>query len=162
MAIKSQKDFFSGLMFVSLGLAFAIGSRSYNLGDGARMGPGYFPFLLGIVLGLIGLVVLFKSLVYETADGDKVGRWAWRPLSLVIAANLVFGVLLGGLPSIGLRPLGLVVAIFALTIIASLADGKFHLRSVLTLASVLALGSYLTFIVLLKLNLSVWPTFISG
>jgi hypothetical protein len=80
----------------------------------------------------------------------------------VIAANLVFGVLLGGLPSIGLRPMGLIVAIFALTIIASLADGKFHLRGVLILAAVLALGSYLTFIVLLKLNLSVWPTFISG
>jgi hypothetical protein len=126
------------------------------------MGPGYFPFLLGSVLGLIGVVVLFKSLVYATPDGDKVGRWAWRPLSLVIAANLVFGVLLGGLPSIGLRPMGLIVAIFALTIIASLADGKFHLRGVLILAAVLALGSYLTFIVLLKLNLSVWPTFISG
>ena len=50
MGIRSQKDFFSGLMFVVVGIAFAIGSGAYTIGDGARMGPGYFPRLLGIVL----------------------------------------------------------------------------------------------------------------
>lgn len=157
MQIKSQKDFFSGLMFMAAGVVFAWGSSSYTVGTGARMGPGYFPLLLGVVLTLLGGVVTFKAMVVETVDGDKVGRWAWRPLLCIIAANLIFGVLLGGLPSIGLPSMGLVAAIFALTIVASLADGRFHTRDVLVLAAVLALGSYAVFIGLLKLQLPVWP-----
>ncbi len=162
MIIKSQKDFFSGLMFSCVGLAFAVGSQNYKLGTAARMGPGYFPLMLGIVLALLGAAIALKSMVVATADGDKVGKWAWRPLFYVIAANLAFGVLLGGLPSIGLQPMGMVAAIYALTLIASLADGKFHWREVLILATVLTLGSYATFILLLKLQLPVWPTFITG
>jgi hypothetical protein len=162
MQIKSQKDFFSGLMFMAAGLAFAWGAGKYNIGNGARMGAGYFPMLLGLVLTALGGVVTFKSLVVETVDGDKVGRWAWRPLGCIIAANLAFGVLLGGLPSIGLPSMGLVAAIFALTIIASLASGRFQTRDVLLLAAALALGSYAVFIVLLKLQLPVWPAMLAG
>ncbi|MGI9133112.1 MAG: tripartite tricarboxylate transporter TctB family protein, partial [Rhodoferax sp.] len=131
MNIKSQKDFFSGLMFIVIGGAFAWGAASYSIGTGARMGPGYFPLVLGVLLALLGAVILFKALVVETVDGDQVGTWVWRPLVCVIAANVAFGILLGGLPSIGLPSMGLVVAIFALTIIASLADGRFHTRDVL-------------------------------
>ena len=162
MHIKSQKDFFSGLLFVCIGVAFAWGATTYNVGEGARMGPGYFPLMLGIVLALIGTVVLFTSLVVETESGDKIGKWAWRPLFFIILANLMFGVLLAGLPSIGLPGMGLIAAIFGLTIIASLADGHFHTRDILILATVLAIGSYLAFIVLLKLQIPVWPSFISG
>jgi hypothetical protein len=160
--IKSQKDFFSGLLFVGVGVAFAWGATTYNVGEGARMGPGYFPLMLGIVLALIGAVVLFTSLVVETEGGDRIGKWAWRPLFFIILANLAFGVLLAGLPSIGLPGMGLIAAIFGLTIIASMADGHFHTRDILILAVVLAIGSYLAFIVLLKLQIPVWPTFISG
>jgi len=160
--IKSQKDFFSGLLFVGVGVAFAWGATTYNVGEGARMGPGYFPLMLGIVLALIGAVVLFTSLVVETENGDKIGKWAWRPLFFIILANLAFGVLLAGLPSIHLPGMGLIAAIFGLTIIASMADGHFHTRDILILSAVLAIGSYLAFIVLLKLQIPVWPTFISG
>lgn len=162
MIIKSQKDFFSGLMFSCVGLAFAVGSQNYSVGSAARMGPGYFPRMLGIVLALLGVVIAVTSMVGHVQDGDKVGKWAWRPLFYIIAANVTFGVLLGGLPSIGLEPMGMVGAIYALAIISSLADGKFHLREVLILATVLALGSYATFILLLKLQLPVWPSFITG
>ena len=162
MQIKSQKDFFSGLLFILIGIAFAWGATTYNVGEGARMGPGYFPLMLGIVLALIGAVVLFTSLVVETEGGDRIGKWAWRPLFFIILANLAFGVLLGGLPSIGLPSMGLVAAIYGLTIIASMADGHFHTRDILILATVLAVGSYLAFIVLLKLQIPVWPSFISG
>ena len=162
MHIKSQKDFFSGLLFVCVGVAFAWGATTYNVGAGARMGPGYFPLMLGIVLTLIGAVVLFTSLVVETEGGDKIGKWAWRPLFFIIAANLAFGVLLGGLPSIRVPAMGLIAAIFGLTIISSMADGHFHTRDILILAAVLAIGSYLAFIVLLKLQIPVWPSFITG
>jgi len=162
MLIKSQKDFFSGLMFTVVGGGFAWGATNYSVGTGARMGPGYFPMLLGIVLAVLGLFVIFYSLVEHTEDGEKVGSFAWKPLAYILGANLVFGVLLGGLPSIGLPPMGLILAIYALVLIASLAGENFRLRDVLLLASILAVGSYLAFIVLLKLQMPVWPTFIAG
>jgi hypothetical protein len=160
--IKSQKDFFSGLMFLAVGIAFAWGATTYNVGDGARMGPGYFPLMLGIVMAVLGAVVTFKALVVETEGGDKIGSWAWKPLVFIIGANLAFGVLLGGLPSIGVPAMGLIIAIYALTILSSLAGERFKLRDVLILATILSVGSYLAFIVLLKLQIQVWPSFITG
>ena len=162
MRIKSQADFYSGVMFTAVGGAFAIGSTSYNIGDGARMGPGYFPLMLGVLLAFLGIVIMFQALVVETMDGDKIGRWAWKPLAYVLGANLAFGVLLGGLPSIGLPAMGMILAIYALTIISSMAGSHFKLRDVLILATILAAGSYVAFIWALKLQIQVWPTFISG
>jgi hypothetical protein len=162
MKIKSQKDFFSGVMFSAIGVAFAWGATTYTVGEGARMGPGYFPLMLGIVLAILGLVIVFESLVVETEDGEPVGRWAWRPLGYIIGANVAFGVLLGGLPRFGIPAMGMIVAIYALVALASLAGDKFKLRDVLILATVLAIGSYLAFIVLLKLQIPVWPSFIAG
>jgi Tripartite tricarboxylate transporter TctB family len=160
--LKSQKDFFSGLMFGAVGGAFAWGATTYNVGSGARMGPGYFPLMLGVVLALMGVVIMFQAVTIETEDGAPIGKWAWRPLAYVLGANLAFGVLLGGLPSIGVPAMGMIIAIYALTIISSLAGENFKLRDVLILATILAVGSYLAFIVLLKLQIQVWPTFITG
>jgi hypothetical protein len=160
--IKSQKDFFSGLMFTVVGVAFAWGASGYNVGTGARMGPGYFPLMLGVVLAILGGMIMFKALVVETEDGDKIGKWAWKPLGFIIGANVLFGILLGGLPSIGVPAMGLIAAIFGLTIVASLAGDSFKLKEVLILAGILALGSYLAFVMLLKLQFPVWPTFIAG
>ncbi|MFO1279347.1 MAG: tripartite tricarboxylate transporter TctB family protein [Burkholderiaceae bacterium] len=162
MKIKSQKDFFSGLMFTGVGAAFAVGATSYTVGTGARMGPGYFPLMLGVLLAILGAVVMFKSLVVETQDGDKIGAFAWKPLFFIIASNLLFGVLLGGLPSIKVPAMGMIAAIFGLTIVASLAGERFNLKEVLILSTILSIGSYLAFIVLLKLQFPVWPTFITG
>jgi hypothetical protein len=162
VSIKSQKDFFSGLMFLVVGAAFAWGATSYSVGTGARMGPGYFPLLLGVLLAILGGVVMFYSLVVETPNGDKVGSFAWRPIGCILGSNLAFGILLGGLPSIKLPSMGLIVAIYALVLIASKAGDNYRLRDVLILSTILAVGSYLAFIVLLKLQMPVWPTFIAG
>ena len=89
MNIKSQKDFFAGLFYTVAGAAFAYGATNYNVGTGARMGPGYFPLLLGILLAIIGAFVMFKSLTVETQDGEKIGKWAWKPLLFIIAGNLL-------------------------------------------------------------------------
>ncbi len=149
-------------MFTAVGVAFAWGATTYSVGSGARMGPGYFPLMLGVVLALIGVVIMFTGLVVETEKGDKIGRWAWKPLAFVLGANLVFGILLGGINKIGLPPLGLMAAIYALVFIASMAGDRVNFKHVFILATVLAIGSYLAFIVLLKLQMPVWPTFISG
>jgi hypothetical protein len=160
--IKSQKDFFAGLMFMVVGVAFAWGATTYSVGSGARMGPGYFPLMLGILLALIGSVITFKAMVVETEGGDKIGAWAWKPLFFILAANFVFGILLGGLPSIGLPAMGMILGIYALVIISSLAGNEFSLKGVLGLSTILAIGSYLAFVVLLKLQFPVWPSFITG
>ncbi|MBC7610670.1 MAG: tripartite tricarboxylate transporter TctB family protein [Polaromonas sp.] len=162
MNIKSQKDFFSGLMFMGTGVAFAWGATTYNVGSGARMGPGYFPLMLGVLMVILGTVITFKSLVVETEGGDKIGKWAWKPLVYIIAANLMFGVLLGGLPSIKLPAMGLILAIYALTFISSMAEAGWKVKNTFVLATVLAAGSYLAFVVVLKLQFAVWPTFITG
>ncbi|NMM75470.1 hypothetical protein B2J86_05400 [Acidovorax sp. SRB_14] len=162
MKIKSQKDFFSGLMFMGVGGAFAIGATTYNVGSGARMGPGYFPLILGILLAILGVIITFKATVVETEDGDKVGKWAWKQIFFILASNFAFGILLAGLPSIGVPAMGLIVAIYGLTFIASLAGDQFHAKSVFVLATVLAIGSYVAFVWALKLQFPVWPSFISG
>ena len=162
MNIKSQKDFFSGLMFTAVGVAFAWGATKYSLGTAARMGPGYFPTMLGVLMAILGGVIIFKSLVVETEDGDKVGSWAWKPLLFIIAANLLFGLMLGGLPKIKLPAFGLIVGIYVLTFVASLAGDEFKFKEVAVLATILAIMSYLAFIVLLKLQFPVWPAFITG
>lgn len=162
MKIKSQKDFFAGLMFMTVGVAFAWGATSYNIGEGARMGPGYFPLMLGILLAIMGLAIIFEALVVETEDGEKIGAIAWKPLSYIIGANLAFGLLLGGLPKLGIPAMGLIAAIYALVFISSLAGDRFSAKEVGILATVLAVVSYFTFVWALKLQFPVWPAFISG
>ena len=162
MNIKSQKDFFSGLMFMGVGVAFAWGATTYKVGEGARMGPGYFPLMLGVLMAVLGMAITFKSLVVETVGGDKIGRWAWKPLVFIIAANLVFGVFLGGLPGIKLPAMGLIAGIYALTFIASMAETGWKVKNTFILATVLAVGSYIAFVLVLKLQFAVWPAFITG
>ena len=162
MNLKNQKDFFSGLLFMAIGVSFAWSASRYTIGSAAKMGPGYFPLLLGALLTVLGGVLVYKALVFETEDGGRIGAWAWRPVGFVVLANLVFGVMIGGLSWVGVPPMGLVLAIFALTVLAAKAGSTFRWKEVLVLAGVLALGSYLTFIVLLKLQLAIWPAFASA
>lgn len=162
MRIKSQRDFFAGLMFSAVGVAFAWGATTYSIGQGARMGPGYFPLMLGILLAILGLVIVFGALVVETEDGEPVGRIAWKPLGFIIGSNILFGVLLAGVPSLGIPAFGLVVAIYGLTFVSAMAGDEFKAREVAVLATILAIGSYLAFVVLLKLQFPVWPSFISA
>ncbi len=162
MNIKSQKDFFSGLMFMGVGVAFAWGASNYTIGNGARMGPGYFPLVLGILLAVLGSIITFKALVVETVDGDKIGKFAWKPLVFIILANLVFGTMIGGLPSIGLPAMGLIAGIYALTFIACLAGDSFNFKEAFVLGTILSVFSYLAFIKLLNLQFPVWPAFIGA
>lgn len=162
MQIKSQKDFFSGLLYLAVGVGFAWGATNYTIGTGARMGAGYFPLLLGILLAIIGAVIMFKATVVETEDGDRIGKWAWKQIVFIIGANLLFGVLLAGLPTFGIPAMGLIVAIYGLTFVASLAGDHFKFKEVFILATVLAAGSYVAFVWALNLQFPVWPSFIAG
>lgn len=162
MRIKSQTDFFSGTLFTAFGIAFACGATTYDLGTGERIGPGYFPLLVGVLIGMMGIVMTLRSLIVETTDREPIGKIAWKPLLLVLTANVLFGVLLGGLPSIHLPSMGFITAIYVLVFVASLADDDFSFKSVFVLATILAVGSYLAFVVALKLQFQVWPSFHVG
>ena len=147
-------------MFAAVGGAFAAVSSSYTIGTGARMGPGYFPLVLGVLLAALGVLIAVRSFTSGPEGGDPVGRFAWRPLFFIIAANLAFGACLGGLPSIGLPPLGLILGIFILTFVASLASDEFSPKETLILSIVLSVFSYGAFIKLLNLQFPVWPAFL--
>jgi hypothetical protein len=161
MKLASQRDFLSGLLFAIVGLAFAMGATSHEVGAASRMGPGYFPLMLGVILALLGSAIIVKSFTAGGPDGDPVGAIAWRPLACVLGANLAFGALLVGLPSVGLPAMGLIVAIYALVIISGLGGENFKFRESMLLATILAVGSYLAFVLALKLQFPVWPAFLT-
>lgn len=154
MKIKSQKDFWSGLMFVVLGVGFAWGATNYSFGVAARPGPGYFPFGLGVLLAILGAFILFEALTIETDDGEPIGAWAWKPLITIVLAIVVFGLLL--------PRLGMAISLPILIAMSSFAGDEFHWKDVLISVVVLTVGSWLIFIVGLKLVLPLWPTFITG
>lgn len=154
MNIKSQKDFWSGLMFVVVGVVFTWGATNYSFGESARPGPGYFPFGLGILLAVLGGIVLFKALTIESEGGDKIGHIAWKPLIIITAAVVIFGA--------ALPRLGLVISLPLLIIISCLASDEFHWKDALISCVVLTIGSWAIFIKGLNLVIPLWPTFIGS
>jgi hypothetical protein len=148
--IKSEKDFWSGLMFLVAGIGFAWGALNYSFGSSARPGPGYFPFGLGAILAILGAMILFKSLTVETDGGDRFGAIAWRPLLLIVASVAVFGALV--------PRLGMFISLPVLVVVASLAGDEFHWGEVLINAAVLTVFSWVIFIWGLGLTIPLWPS----
>jgi hypothetical protein len=153
MKIKSQRDFWSGLLFLAVGLGFAWGATEYSFGTSAQPGPGYFPFGLGVLLGLMGAIVLFKALTLESEGGDPIGPIAWRPLLIILVAITLFAV--------ALPRLGLICTLPLTIIVSSLAGQEFRWRDVLLSCVILTSGSWALFILGLKLTLPVWPVFLN-
>lgn len=154
MKIKSQKDFWSGVMFIAIGVGFAWGALNYSFGTSARPGPAYFPFGLGVMLAVLGGVVLFKALTIETEGGDPIGPWAWKPLIVILGAVALFGLLLPRLGMIATLPL--------LVLISAYAGDEFHLGEALVNAAILTAFCWLIFIKGLSLTIPLWPTFLAG
>ena len=146
--IKSPKDFWAGLMFIAFGLFFMIGGRNYHLGSAARMGPAYFPTMLGGLLAVIGGIVFFRSLA---AKGEKVAAIPLRLLFLITLSLLGFAYLL--------QPIGLVLALVVLIVLSAWAGHEFRLREVLLLSVVLILLSVVVFAKGLGLPFPLWPKF---
>jgi drug/metabolite transporter (DMT)-like permease len=153
MQIKSQTDFWSGLMFIVVGVAFAIGAGAYSLGTSARPGPGYFPLGLGVLLAILGAITVFKALTIETEGGDKIGPFAWRPLLVILLAICVFGV--------ALPRLGMIITIPLLIIITSFAGDEFGWKGVIAAAIVLTAFAWVVFVWGLKLTIPILPWFMT-
>ncbi len=152
MTIKSEKDFWSGLMFIVIGIGFAWGATFYSFGSSARPGPAYFPFGLGVLTAVLGAVLLLKALTIEVEGGDKIGSWAWKPLLMITGTVAIFG---WTLPHIGM-----VLALPILVIVAALAGDEFHWGEALVNAAVLTAFSWFIFIYGLKLIIPLWPAFL--
>lgn len=161
MRLASQKDFFSGLMFITVGGGFAWGATAYTVGEGARMGPGYFPLMLGTLLALLGIIITLQSLAKGNAEADRIGAFAWRPLVFILGANLLFGALLVGVPSLGIPAFGFIAAIYGMVVMAGYAREGAKLKESLIVATILAGGSYMAFVKLLNLQFPVWPSFLT-
>lgn len=151
MKIKSQKDFWSGLMFLVVGIGFAWGALNYSFGSSARPGPAYFPFGLGILLAALGALTLFESLTIETDGGDPIGHIAWKPLVIIVGSIALFGLLL--------PRLGMVISLPILVFTSAMAGDEFHWGEALVNAVVLTVGSWAVFILGLKLVIPLWPAF---
>jgi Tripartite tricarboxylate transporter TctB family len=146
MKIKAPKDFWAGLMFIAFGVGFAWVAQSYQMGTSVRMGPAYFPTMLGGILAVIGLWILVQSLIIA---GGPVGKFYFRPLILIVLATVLFGVLL--------KPLGLVLSLAVLVGVGAFGGFEFRWKEVTILYVVLAVFSVLVFVKGLGLPIPVWP-----
>jgi hypothetical protein len=147
MKIKSPKDFWSGLMFVASGLFFAIWAIThYQMGTAVRMGPAYFPTMLGALMVVLGLIILVGSLAME---GPKVPPFLFRPLLMVSLGLVLYGYLM--------KPLGLVGATAALVYVGALGGHEFRWKEVTILYVILIIFSWLVFVKGLSLPFPLWP-----
>jgi len=139
-------------MFAGFGAFFVAWSLAhYAMGSAVRMGPGYFPVVLGGLLVLLGAGILVKSLAL---DGPKVDAFHFRPLLLVALAVVAYGYLM--------KPGGLVVATAAAVFIGALAGNEFKWKEVLMDAAVLVIFSWLVFVKGLTLPFPLCPEFIDN
>jgi hypothetical protein len=153
MQLRNKQDFWSGAMFIALGVGFAWQATSYQMGTAARMGPGYFPFWLGIVLALLGAIVLMGSLMPKATE-TGIDRFDWRVVFLVIGSVLLYGVVL--------KFLGVYLSVFLLVIISSLASHEFNWKVAVANGIFLVVFVYLAFIKGLGLIFPLWPSFIGA
>ncbi len=140
---RSLKDILAGLVFVAFGLAFAVVAMSYEIGSPLRMGPGYFPFVLGCLLILLGGVIAAKGLL--AGEGEAIGAIPWRAVGLIIAAVLFFG--------LTVRGLGLVPSIFVTALMSGFASRRTTLLMGLLVTAGLTILCILVFVVALRLRL---------
>jgi hypothetical protein len=137
------KDILAGGVFIAIGLAFVVGSLSYDIGTPLRMGPGYFPLLLGGLLAGLGVLILAKGFI--AGEGDAIGAVDWRAVVMITAALLFFG--------LTVRGLGVVGALFGASLLSALARSRTTIREALIIAVALTALSVIVFIVALQLRL---------
>jgi Tripartite tricarboxylate transporter TctB family len=139
----ARKDLLAGAIFVGFGLAFAVTASTYEVGSTLRMGPGYFPLVLGGLLVLLGILIAVKGFV--AGEGGEVGPVPWKAAALLVIALVFFGATVRGL---GLVPSLLV------TVFLSAMAGR-HARVIPAVVTSVALTalSVLIFVVALQLRL---------
>jgi len=152
LKIRSQKDFWSAVMFVVFGVLFIAWSTDYQFGTTQRMGPGYFPTILGVMLVALGILVGLPSIKHDTPE-THVERIGWRGLLVILGSVVLYAILL--------PRLGFVVSLTALVILSAMGSKEFTWKAALLSVVFLGLFSYLVFVKGLALQFPVWPTFLT-
>ncbi len=144
--VRHPKDFFAGLLFISFGIAAIVVGSNYTLGTAARMGPGYFPRILGILLIGLGSALSLRAL---RLNGPPLPGWKWRPVVIVLCSVALFGMIV--------NYAGVVASTIFLIVASSAASHEFRFRESLVAGVVLAALAVGVFVVGLKLQLPIWP-----
>lgn len=148
MRIKSPKDFWAGLMFIVFGLFFLVVARNYQMGSAVRMGPAYFPTVLGGMMAVLGAIVLFQSLIFA---GPRVPKLSFKPIFFISLALILFAYLL--------KPIGFVLALVVMIFVSAFGGHEFRVKEVAILTVVLIIFSVLVFVKGLTLPFPLWPAF---
>jgi len=148
MQINNKQDFWSGVMFIGLGVAFAIGATKYSMGTSARMGPGYFPFWLGVCLAGLGAVVALGALSPK-AQKTAVEPFHWKVAGIIIGATVLCGLVFNFL--------GVYISIFLLVAVCSLAAHDYDWKVSFATGLFIVVFVWLAFVKGLKLVFPLWP-----
>ena len=151
MKIRNQRDFGAGIMYVVIGLFFTIIATQYQMGTAAKMGPGYFPFYLGILMTLLGLLVLVKSFSAKAAI-ESIPKFNWRIIAQITGAVVLYGLLL--------PRLGFLVAVVVLVLVSASASKEFTWKGSLINSDFIVAFTYSVFVLGLKLQFPLLPVFL--
>jgi len=136
LEFRNNQDFWAGIMFIGVGALAMFVARSYSFGSTLRMGPGYFPSVLGGILILFGIFIMAKGL---RISSERIkGRWSIRALIVLPLSVLLFGVFI--------RHLGFIPALVVLIFGSAAAGEEFKWFEVLLLTAFLTLLSLGVFI----------------
>jgi uncharacterized integral membrane protein len=144
--VRSPKDFLAGLLFIAVGVAAIALAAGYTLGTAARMGPGYFPRILGMLLIVLGAVLALRSLKVR---GAALPGWQWRPVIVVLGSVVVFGLIV--------TRVGLVLSTVLLIAMSSAASREFRPKEAVISGVLLAALVVGVFVIGLKLQIGIWP-----
>jgi hypothetical protein len=146
VVVRSPKDLLAGLLFIAAGIAAIAIAANYTLGTAARMGPGYFPRVLGMLLIVLGAILAARSL---RLTGPPLPGWKWRPVLVTLGSVVMFGLIV--------NRVGLVISTILLIVMASAASHEFRLRDAVISGIALAALAVGVFVIGLKLQIGIWP-----
>ena len=144
--VRNPKDLLAGLLFIAAGIAAIVLASNYALGSAARMGPGYFPRTLGILMIALGAVLALRAL---SLGGAPLPGWKWRPVIVVLGSVVVFGGIVDRA--------GLVLSTVLLIVMASAASREFRPKEAVISGLLLAALVVGVFVIGLKLQIGIWP-----
>ena len=145
-----NKDLLAGLMFVVIGIVFWVGASNYQMGSAARMGPGWFPSVLGAIMTFLGVLIAAIGLKNQATwtAGEGIG-WTWQPVIILTVAVILFG--------FALPTLGMVVAIIMLTFISGIAAHDKEYQSLAMITVIMCIFCAAVFVWGLKLQMKLFP-----
>jgi hypothetical protein len=146
--IKSKKDLYSGLMFIVIGGFFALWAGNYPMGTAVRMGPAYFPTILGWLTVVLGLIIAVRG--FTTPD-EAPNPTQFRPLLLILGSAVLFGMCMD------VFNFGFVVAVFVATYVCALGGYEFRWKEGIIEGVVLVVVCWAMFVLALGLPFRIFP-----